>query len=544
MRYDKIEKKPLSLEEKLALVDYNKMKENLPTDFTNKFITFVHMVNGDKGEENETPVFHIDLLNSLAEGHQMNLFVAFRGSAKSSLCGEYMILYLAAFHELPGMKDIHVGVYISDTMENGVKNMRKNLEYRYNNSEFLKAMIPKATFTESDWEFENANGKKLFFRGLAVKTGFRGFKAYGTRPKLCIFDDLMSDKNATSERIVEDIEQIIYSAAFSAMHTEKKFIWVGTPFNKKDPLYKAASGNAWHTKVYPICQKFPVRFSEMQCAWEDRYDYTYIANAYQKLKDSGQIDGFNKELMLIVASEEDRLIQDDEIRFMDTYDLIKNKEELGLNFYITTDFAVSENQKSDFNVILVWTYTDVNGWILVDGFMERCNINDMIDEIFKYGVKYNGMVASLVLESSGQQQGFGDVIEKEMTTRQVFLPLYRRNGNSIGVKGSTSKLTRFNTVVPLFKQGRIHFSESMKSKIWFDEALDQIKSVTFGGIKSAHDDFLDPISQLVYLAPTINEKPVDDPIKNKSIEISYNNIYNMYDLDEYYSNPTGYDSYI
>ena len=33
-------------------------------------------------------------------------------------------------------------MYVSDTIENGVKNLRNNIEYRYANSSFLQQLIP------------------------------------------------------------------------------------------------------------------------------------------------------------------------------------------------------------------------------------------------------------------------------------------------------------------------------------------------------------------------------------------------------------------
>jgi len=42
-----------------------------------------------------------------------------------------MILYQAVFGELDGFGKVTVGMYVGDTMENGVKNLRANLEHRY-----------------------------------------------------------------------------------------------------------------------------------------------------------------------------------------------------------------------------------------------------------------------------------------------------------------------------------------------------------------------------------------------------------------------------
>ena len=66
--------------------------------------------------------------------------MAFRGSGKSSLA-EYGILYGACFNTVLGLNNVNVGMYVSDSMENGAKSLRKNIEYRYQNSEFLKQLF-------------------------------------------------------------------------------------------------------------------------------------------------------------------------------------------------------------------------------------------------------------------------------------------------------------------------------------------------------------------------------------------------------------------
>lgn len=515
-----------TLEDLLDKVDYDELGKQLPTKFALEFITFIKLVNGGKGEENKTPVFHYDMLNQIAT-HTDNLFIAFRGSSKTSLLSEYMILYLALNNKLPLLPDISVGMYISDTMENGVKNMRKNLESRYNNSEFLKKYIPKVRFTESEWEFENLNGKKLYIRGFAAQTGFRGFKQYGQRPVICMLDDLMSDKNAQSPTITEDITNIIYKAARQAMHpTKRMIIWTGTPFNKKDPLYKASCSGAWNTRVYPICEKFPCLPNEFKGAWTDRFPYTFVFSEYDKLLKSGEINAFNQELMLRIMSDEDRLVLDEDIILIDTEIYKSNIDRY--NIYMTTDFAVSEKEKADYNVISIWLFSKQDGWILIDGMMKRCNINEMINKLFEFASKYKPI--STVLETAGVQKGFSDLIEKEMINRQLFFPLYRQGNNSTaGINPTVSKLARFNAIIPLFKQKRIKFSKSLVNSFYLSEGINQIKTVTNSGIKSAHDDFLDPISQLAYLKPF----ELEEEKEKEETKIFDNTIFSSYnDFDD------------
>ncbi|RLG27625.1 hypothetical protein DRO03_11725, partial [Methanosarcinales archaeon] len=172
------------LEDIIKEVDYLSLQKQMPSSFALEFITFIKMVNGEGGEEHKSPIIHLDMLDQVAE-HDENLFVAFRGSAKTTALHEYMFLYIATYGGIPKFGEVNVAIYVSDTIDNGVKSMRQNLEFRYNKSEFLQKYIPWVKFTDVRWEFKNLEGKSFCVRGFGASTGVRGFKEYGERPTWC-----------------------------------------------------------------------------------------------------------------------------------------------------------------------------------------------------------------------------------------------------------------------------------------------------------------------------------------------------------------------
>lgn len=141
-----------------------------------------------------------------------------RGAAKTTVLGEYLILYLATFGEMPNFGTVDFALYVSDSIDNGVKNMRKNLEYRWDNSEFLKKYVPFARFTDIHWHFKNKAGKEFIVKGYGAKTGVRGTKANGKRPQIAILDDLVSDEDARSKTMIAAIEDTVHKAIDHAMH--------------------------------------------------------------------------------------------------------------------------------------------------------------------------------------------------------------------------------------------------------------------------------------------------------------------------------------
>lgn len=421
---------------------------------------------------------------------------------------EYMFLYLATYGGIKGIGEINVAMYISDTMENGVKSMRNNLEFRWSNSEFLQKYVPVARFTDVRWQFENADGKRITIRGFGATTGVRGFKEYGERPTWCSLDDLMSDKNSESPTIIRDIKNIVYKAARQAMHPKKRIVvWTGTPFNKSDPFYEAASGKAWNVRVYPICEKFPCSKEEFRGAWEDRFPYSFVKNEYYSLLESGEISSFNQELMLRITSEESRLVMDSDLVWYNRDLVVKNRSKF--NFYITTDFATSDGKKSDYSVCGVWAYTNNGEWLLVDGFCKRQLMDKNIDQLFRYVAIYRPL--SVGIEINGQQKGFIQWLKGEMINRNIFFN-FARQGSVEGIRRTGKKIASFKLFVPQIKAKKVWLPEEMKTDPLVVEILEEMAFVTDEGFQSKHDDASDMMSMLTEMDPY---KP------GEAVEVSY-----------------------
>ncbi len=492
-------------------IDYGEDIGYIPSDFALEFVNFIKLVNGAEGEEHLTPVLHYKMLDQISGSRENICNMLFRGSAKTTLLGEYLFLYLGVYGHIPGFGKVDLALYVSDSIENGVKNMRKNLEYRWENSEFLREYIPNTRFTDIRWEFNNKNGNRFVVKGYGAKTGVRGSKEMGKRPTLALLDDLLSDEDARSATVIASIEDTVYKAVDYALHpTHHKIIWSGTPFNAKDPLYKAVESGAWWTNVYPVCEHFPCSREEFRGAWEDRFTYEYVKNKYETARKAGKIDTFNQELMLRIMSDEDRLIEDCDIGWYERKNVLNN---MGMfNFYITTDFATSEKSSADFSVISVWAYNNVGDWLWVDGIVKKQLMNKNIDDLFQLAQKYKPQQVGI--EVSGQQHGFISWMQGEMMVRNIYFSLASEgNSNKPGIRPKTKKLLRFNLVVPWFKLNKIYFPEERRDSAEIKEAINELSLASIKGFRSKHDDFIDTISMLpsmtAWKPSEISPKPND-----------------------------------
>ncbi|WP_210211281.1 hypothetical protein [Mesorhizobium sp. M4B.F.Ca.ET.058.02.1.1] len=506
-----------SLDEWLDEVDYTWLNDGsyVPADFSLVFMNFIKLVNGAEGESHKTPPVHLKMLDKLASstGNVANL--CFRGAAKTTLFFEYLAPFLAIFQYLPGFGELDSMIYVSDSMDNGVKSARKNLEFRYDNSDFLKEWLPEAHFTDNYIEFTNKEGKRFGIKMFGAKTGIRGTKIFGKRPKLAVLDDLVSDDDAKSKASMQAIKDTVHKGINYALDpVRRKIVFNGTPFNNEDILIEAVESGAWDVNVWPVCERFPCTREEFRGAWEDRFTYDFIVKQYEDAVLNGKVEGFMQELMLRISSDEERLVQDKEIREFSRIQLLERQSQF--NFYITTDFATSDKQTADFSVISVWAYNANGDWFWVDGFCERTTMDVSINKLFQLVQMYRPQ--SVGIEVSGQQKAFIKWLQAEMLTRNIWFNFAssEKSGDP-GIRPLINKLARFNLVVPLFKSGKMYFPTELKSSKIMGHFYQQIRMATKNGLKGK-DDCLDTISMLMYMnawkpseqAPVLGEGTMAD----------------------------------
>lgn len=480
-------------------VDYHWLNDGSyqPTPFALKMVTFIKLVNGEHGESHPSPVVHMAMLDKIVGKKNRIANLCARGLGKTTLMIEYLFLYIAVFGEIEGFGDISGMIYVSDSMENGVKSARKNIEFRYNNSEFLKEWLPEVSFTDNYIEAVNRAGHRLGMKMFGSKTGLRGTKIFGKRPTLAVLDDLVSDDDSKSRVAMEAIKDTVYRGIEYALDpTKRKIIFNGTPFNKSDILYEAVESGSWEVNVWPICERFPCTREEFRGAWEERFSFDYVKEQYDNAVMDGKISSFLQELMLRITNDEDRLVQAQDIRWYSREQLLARRS--AFNFFITTDLTTSDKDGADFAVITVWAINNNGDWFWVDGERERQSLDKSINTIFAFVSKYRPM--NVGIEVTGQQEGFIPYIQSEMMLRNVFFSFATHgNAQKPGIRSAANKMTRFSLAIPLFKQGKIFFPEEGRTTRIIVAFLDEITSVTPLDIKSKNDDCLDNVSQLLML---------------------------------------------
>lgn len=488
------------LDEWLRGVDYRFLNSGsyIPSDFAILFMNFIKLVNGKTGESHTTPPVHLAMLDKMIGGHDYIVNLCFRGAGKTAVFMEYLTLFIAWWGSLPGFGDIDGMIYVSDSMDNGVKSARKNIQFRYDNSAFLKEWITYAAFTDNYLEFQHKDGHRLGCKMFGAKTGLRGTKIFGKRPVLAVLDDLVSDDDSKSKAAMIAIKDTVYKGVNHALDpTRRKVVFNGTPFNSDDILIEAVESGGWDVNVWPVCEHFPCTREEFSGAWPERFSYDYIQAQYDMAVATGKTAAFYQELMLQITSEDDRLVADTEIQWYSRTQLLANKG--AFNFYTTTDFAVSSKANADWSVISDWAYNANGDWFWVDGECEKQDLSKSLAQLFDHVQRYAPL--SVGIEVTGQQMGFISIIREMMMDKNIWFNFAsNQKSGDPGIRPTTDKLLRFNTVVPWFKARKMFFPEELKKSRIMGIFMEQLRLATKQGFKGK-DDCIDTISQLQDMNP-------------------------------------------
>lgn len=543
-----------------------------------EFFNFIRLTLGEE-PENENSLAHYFLVDVIFMQDTVRDYLVARGIdydkvkgrtavlccrefAKSTIIGSFVPLYMAWKGELPGFGKVNYGLYVGDSMRNNVKTTMNTIEQVYLESEWLQTQFESARFTDelvelvrlprtageiALYESTIAAGKKptqvpgrskrkFAMRGVGAQTGTRGTRSGLQRPQFAIIDDVVpSEAEANSDTILEGIESTIESDVLNALHGAGSFaILIGTPYNKKDPVYSRVESKTWVPVVFPICERIHEDMlpNEFRGVWENRHSYSKVMKRYLDAVNSNKTRSFMQELMLRITNEKDKVIPNDYIEMFNRDDILKNGA--AYNWYITTDFTTTGGSGNDFSGMAVWAVSSNNDYFLVDLVLKKMDLALQYNELFRLVnryKRYNGLV-EVGIEIDGQQKIHLFTIKELMNKKNEYFTIGKQKGGVregiLSKQSKGGKEGRFSVMVPLFQAGKIRFARELNDTAGMRELRNEIDYVTYdehGRVQfgSVHDDGLDLISQLAMMniyAPsevTNNNYPYDDdPIWNES----------------------------
>ena len=522
--------KKFDLDKALDTIDLS-FSNYSPTEDALEFFVLMRLVQGEDFEFT-TPKFHfwlVDLMfgnitrdqypyskevrDTITINAKRICIVASRGLAKSTIVTAFYPVYCAIKGKTPDGNKTEFHLLVAASQQGGGRVMAKAVQSLCDDSLFCNNYFESMRFTETESEFiRKGEGKmknRVFLaRYIGIGGGIRGVRSNigAERPDHIIFDDvILNSDTAHSETIMTSLRTTIKADAINALKGggKGKIFSVATPFHLLDPIIEMLTGGAYTPVAIPICENIKEGMSkeEFVGAWESMHPYEAVIEQYESSIASNATREFNQERMLRISSEEDRMIPDKLIQWVDRELIVKSLQ--GYSLYITTDFTTTSEAKSDFSALGVWAINSNNDWFLLDVCVRRQGIGEQYDELFRMVRTWSnkGAVLEVGIEVDGQQKAHLYALKEEMTKRNTFFTFARQKGAKYGSQGILSKSVggnkhaRFRMVLPQFQNLKIFFAEQLKDTPDMKEALTQLKHTSWYGF-SSHDDFPDIVSMV------------------------------------------------
>ena len=546
------------------MLDYAdvELKWYIPSESAIKFMMFIRLCLGEE-PENSNPKAHYFFIDCVFQQPNVEPYfrirnidydelydriaiLATREFSKSTLMA-YMFLFMASEGEIPGFGRVSYGIYIGDSMDNNVKTTMKTIKKVYQESVYLndkfESTVLNADFVEfvrnpknakehAQVEAHLATGQPLntapgrmkrtfSIKGIGARTGGKGSREGLARPDWNVFDDLIPSKeDASSEAVLRNVESTIESDILPGLNNNKNFaILIGTPYSKKDPVYRRIEERSWLPVVFPRGveiidgKAFPMseetEEKRFRPVWEDRHSYRNCSRDFKKAilaKEGGNKNPMRdilQEHYLRISSSEDRLLEDHMLQTYSRADIEKNLHEY--NIYITTDFTTTGSSGSDLSGIAVWAVNSNMDWFLLDISLRQLEIEEQYTTLFRMAKYYraaSGKNVTVGIETDGQQKAHIFAVKERMVKLTEFFTIGRQKGSKFSSEGILSRLEggtkfwRFRMMLPMFQNHKMWFPRELKGNPDFEELMGELVGTNYEGTTSKYDDGLDLISMI------------------------------------------------
>lgn len=402
--------------------------------------------------------WHISYINFLQKRHKYSLAVAPRGHAKTTTMQFYHILPEILF------KRSKFILIISNTYDQASK-ILEAIKYELVYNPKILSLFGKL---KGDIWRENAISTTtgVFIQIAGSDQKIRGFKYRENRPDLIFIDDLENDENVKNEDQRQSLVEWFYSAVLPAISTNGRIIVTGTILHYDSLLMKLSASDMWQKVWYSAI----VDEDKKLTLWEEHLDWQKLMELKQSYASAGLLDQFNCEYLNDPIPAEAGAFKKEYFRYFTDSDIDIKR----LNVAIITDFAIAQNRKSDYSVVMACGMDEKGAIYCLDYLRFRGEPDEIIKNVFDMCEKYNTIRVGI--EVVAFQKIMSYILKEEMRKRNKYLNIVEMKQHR------QSKEQRIETELqPRFKAGNVYHRK------WMTD----LESELLHFPKSKHDDIID-----------------------------------------------------
>lgn len=256
----------------------------------------------------ESPLFHIEIMDLWGSKDELVCIEGFRECAKSTLSEEFIALE-ACFH------NFEYAYLIGETWKKACQRLEA-IKYELNTNPKILALfgVMKGTIWNED-TVVLTNGVKI--QALGWDQEIRGEKHLSHRPDRAYLDDVENKTNTRDSAAVDGSWKKLWKELRPAMDTHKGKIRItGTPLANDCLINRCKASPDFVFRSFPICNG-DIDADSSVSLWESRYPMSWIRAERDKFANAGLLREFMQEYMMVAAETAGKPFEDDQIVFQE-----------------------------------------------------------------------------------------------------------------------------------------------------------------------------------------------------------------------------------
>lgn len=455
------------------------------------------------------PDFHKEMWELCCSEHPKVAIAAPRGHAKSTAITHAFILAMMLFRQK------EFCLLVSDT-EGQAAEFLGDIKAELEGNDDLKATfgvkaLIKATDTNVICLLDDGHKFRIQAKGSEQKV--RGIKWRGKRPDLIVGDDLENDEIVMNPERREKFRRWFMNALLPCGSDTCIVRVVGTILHMDAMLMRLLEDATWKHLFY---EAEDGNFQNV--LWPEQFSSQRLKDIYLAYKAQGDTEGYAQEYRNQPVAVENAFFNRD--YFFD-FERDKSGKALlpNLEYFAAADFAISEKEKADHNVLIVGGMSPEGILHVVDvvksEIHDRWDSDRIIEELLATQKRRD--VNMWTFETEKIDKTLGPFLNREMRAKNIYLNIHLETPRK-------SKTARASSIQAMHKSGSIRYD---KEASWWPAFEAELNMVSASGPRGKHDDQFDAFA---YLGTTIDqfwEAQSDEEIEDDEYEEAFEDYHDM-----------------
>lgn len=459
-----------------------------------------------------SPPFHKECWELCCSDHKYVAIAAPRGHAKSTAITHGYGLATLLFRERKFM------LLVSDTESQASMFLGMMKQELQDNQELIdlfgierndKGLVqfPKDSETDIIVRFKDGHRFRIIAKGAEQK--LRGLIWDGSRPDIILCDDMENDELVMNKERRDKMRRWFDGALVPSLADRGIIRMVGTILHSDSLLEGFMPNPSERTTMSTVLKQWTTKRTVWRAMkyrahspdfktllWPQKKSAEQFQMLYEEAQRKGMTDTYSREYLNYPI--------DESVSFFKRNDFLARTPEdkqKKLNYYISVDLAISEEEKADYSVFVVAGVDEDRILHVVDVIRERLDGREIVDTLIHLQRTYNPHAVGI--EDMQVSKSIGPFLRETMVNTGVFLSLLPMKHQG------KDKVTRARSVQARMRAHSVKFA---KEEDWFFNFEQEL--LTFP--RGKHDDQVDAFAylgmMLDYLveAPTAREEAEED----------------------------------